>query len=159
MTRRLLIALGSALLIVVRVDGQTTGPASERVREDAPRATTAGTTFTVPSGWTVTNKASLVILDPPEADSHVVIVDVNAKDADAAVASAWATYMPGFKRPLKIAQPQAAREGWEERRLFQYETSPNERAVVVAFASRAGESWTVVIVDGTEPTIESGTRP
>ena len=107
----------------------------------------------------MTNKASLVILDPPEADSHVVIVDVNAKDADAAVASAWATYMPGFKRPLKIAQPQAAREGWEERRRFQYETSPNERAVVVAFASRAGESWTVVIVDGTEPTIEKRNAP
>jgi hypothetical protein len=67
--------------------------------------------------------------------------------------------MPGFKRPLKIALPQAAREGWEEQRAFQYETSPNERAVAVAYAARAGGAWTVVIVDGTEPTFEKRGAP
>ncbi len=67
--------------------------------------------------------------------------------------------MPGFKRPLKIALPRAAREGWDEQKVFQYETSPNERAVVSAFASRAGEAWTVVLVDGTEPTFEKRGAP
>src|SRR5262245_59982174 len=132
MPRRFLIALAGTLLIVVPAIGQTVAPApSARLTEDSPRATPAGTTFTDPAGWTLTSKTSMVILEPPEPDSHVVIVDVRAKDAEAAVAAAWAACMPGFKRPLKIALPQAAREGWEERRVFQYETSPNERAVVV----------------------------
>jgi CubicO group peptidase (beta-lactamase class C family) len=160
MLRRFLIALGYTLLIVGPAIGQTAAPASsEAVKEDSPRATPGGATFIVPAGWTVTTKPSMVVLDPPEPDSHVVIVDVKATDAEAAAAAAWAAYRPGFKRPLKLALPQAAREGWNERRAFQYETSPNERAVVVAYAFRAGEAWTVVIVDGTQPTFEKRGAP
>lgn len=132
---------------------------AERLQKDTPRATPAGTTFTVPAGWAMTTKGSMVILDPPEADSHIAIVDLDAKDAEAAVAAAWATFKADFKRPLKISLPQAARNGWEERKAFQYETSPNERAVVAAYASRAGELWTVVLIDGTEPTFEKRSGP
>jgi len=99
------------------------------------------------------------VLAPPEGDTHLVIVDVTAKDADAAVAAGWAAYRPGFKRPLKISLPQAPKDGWEERKAYQYETSPNERAVVSAFAWRAGEAWTVVLIDGTEPTMEKRGSP
>src|SRR5215471_10454176 len=160
MTRRLLIALAGTVLGIATAIGQTVAPASPgRLNEDSPRATPAGATFTAPAGWTLTTKPSMVVLDPPEPDSHVVIVDVKAKDAGGAVAAAWAAYMPGFKRVLEIALPQAAREGWEERRVFQYETSPNERAVVEAYASRAGDAWTVILVDGTEPTIEKRAAP
>jgi CubicO group peptidase (beta-lactamase class C family) len=159
MRRGVLVALASALLIVVRVDGQTPSTGSDPAQRDSPRATPAGVTFTLPAGWKMTTRPLLVIVDPPEPDSHLAIVDVKAKDANGAVTAAWAAYKPDFKRPLKIVQPQAAREGWEERRAFQYETSPNERAVVVAYASRAADAWTVVIVDGTEPTMEKRNAP
>jgi len=160
MFRRFTIALAWALLIVTPAIGQTPAAAQpERVKEDSPRTTPAGATFTAPAGWTLTTRASMVILDPPEPDSHVAIVDVKASGADAAVAAAWAAYLPGFKRPLRIALARAAREGWDEQKVFQYETSPNERAVVSAFASRAGEAWTVVLVDGTEPTFEKRGAP
>ena len=95
-----------------------------------------------------------MVLDPPEPDSHVAIVDVPAADAAAAVAAAWAVYRPEAKRPIKLATPSPARNGWEERRTFDYETSPNERAAVQATALRAGDAWTVAIIDGTEPTFE-----
>src|SRR5262245_63767258 len=154
MFRGFLIAFGFTVLIAAPAVPQTAVPASsETVAQDASRATPAGATFKVPAGWRVTTRSAMVILDPPEPDSHVVIVDVKAADAAAAVASAWSAYKPDFNRPLKIALPQAAREGWEERRVFQYETSPNERAVVVALASRAGEAWTIVFVDGTVPNV------
>src|SRR6188474_3198911 len=160
MFRRFTIALGWVLLIVAPAIGQTPAAAQpERLKEDSPRTTPAGATFTAPAGWTLTTRASMVVLEPPEPDSHIAIVDVKASDADAAVAAAWTAYMPGFKRPLRIALPRAAREGWDEQKVFQYETSPNERAVVSAFASRAGEAWTVVLVDGTEPTFEKRGAP
>ena len=160
MPRRALIALACTLLIGRLAFGQPAPPASsEKVTENSSRATPAGATFTVPAGWTLTTSASMVVLDPPEPDSHVAIVDVKAKNADDAVAAAWTAYKSDFKRPLKIALPLAAREGWEEQRVFQYETSPNERAVVAAYASRAGEAWTVVILDGTEPTFEKRGAP
>ncbi len=160
MRRHTLIALAFMLLVVVPAFGQPTTPlASETVEKDSPRATPAGATFTVPAGWRMTTKGAMVVLDPPEPDSHVAIVDVQAKDAEAAVAAGWAAYQPDFKRPLRIALPQAARDGWDERKAFQYETSPNERAVVSAFAWRAGEAWTVVLIDGSEPTLEKRGAP
>ena len=41
----------------------------------------------------------------------------------------------------------------KERKVYAYETSPNERAVVGAYAWRTGETWAVVLIDGTEPRI------
>src|SRR5262249_48467378 len=102
---------------------------------------------------------SSVVLEPPEPDSHVAIVDTRASDAAAAVAAAWAAYRPQAKRPLKLATPNAARNGWDQRHTFDYETSPNEPAAVPAIAPRAGSAWTVVILDGTEPTFEKRAAP
>ncbi len=134
-------------------------PAKELLAADSPRATAAGATFTAPAGWTIAVKDAVVVLDPPEGDSHLAIVDVEAKDADAAVAAAWAAYRADFKRPLRIAQPGAAREGWEERRSYEYETSPNEKATVFALAERKGVAWTVVLVDATDATMEKRGSP
>jgi CubicO group peptidase (beta-lactamase class C family) len=158
MARHVLLAFGLSILVSAPAPAQTAAP-PERTKQDSSRATPAGATFRVPAGWLITTGPSMVVLEPPETDSHVAIVDIEAKDADAAVAAAWRAYKPDFNRPLKIALPQTAREGWDERRAFQYETSPNERAVVVAYASRAGDSWTVVLVDGTEPTMEKRSAP
>jgi CubicO group peptidase (beta-lactamase class C family) len=131
--------------------------AIERVSADTPKATAAGATFTMPKDWGLTAKGPLTVLDPPETDSHLALFDAdakNAKDADAAVAAAWAAYRPDAKRPLKLATPQAARNGWEERRTYEYETSPNERATVFALAMRAGTGWVVAIADASDPTFE-----
>ena len=160
MPRRFVIALALVLAVAGPAFGQEPAPAAtEKVEKDSPRATPAGATFTVPAGWTITTKGSVVVLTPPEADSHVAVVDVKAKDAEAAVAAAWAAYKPGFNRPLRIALPQTARDGWDERKVFQYETSPNERAVVQALARRAGDAWTVVLIEGTESTFEKRGAP
>jgi hypothetical protein len=81
----------------------------------------------------------MVVLDPPEPDSHLVIVDVKATDADGAVAAAWAAGAR-LQAALEDRRATGDREGWEELRAFQYETSPSERAVAVAHAARAGEA-------------------
>jgi CubicO group peptidase (beta-lactamase class C family) len=126
----------------------------ERLTADTKRSTAAGATFSAPAGWSLRSGPSMVVLDAPEGDSHLAIVDVRAADANAAVASAWSTYRPDFKRPVKLVNPVPPRDGWDERKNFDYETSPNERAVLGALARRAGDLWTIVILDGTEPTFE-----
>ncbi|HEY6256810.1 MAG TPA: hypothetical protein VIY51_13550 [Xanthobacteraceae bacterium] len=151
---RYLGALGLALSIGFA--GLTVGAspscAQEVLSADTPRTTAGGASFTAPLGWRVTADASKSVLDPPEGDSHLVLIDVQAADADAAVAAAWASYRPGASRPLRIAMPQAPHNGWEERRRYVYETSPNEKALVYALAWRAGRNWTVVIVDASRAT-------
>lgn len=136
-------------------------PAVERVAADTPHTTPAGHTFTVPSGWAVRTAGRMVVVEPPEPDSRVAILDVQAKDAEAALAAAWKEFDPAFERPVRLRLPQAARSGWEARHLYVYETSPNERAVVQALALRAGtgDAWTVVLIDATEPTAEKRGGP
>jgi CubicO group peptidase (beta-lactamase class C family) len=140
---------------------QAQGVAStpERVAVDTPRVTPGGATFTVPAGFSIATRANVVIVDPPEPDTHVVIVDSQATEAREAVAGAWVAYKSQATHPLKLVTPRPAREGWDERQVFQYETSPNERAAVQAIALRAGKNWTVAILDGTEMTVEKRSAP
>jgi CubicO group peptidase (beta-lactamase class C family) len=129
-------------------------PAPQVVTADSPHKTPGGATFIVPAGWSVASDVSSATLQPPEPDTHIAMFDVHASDASAAVASAWAIYRPGMNRPLKVAVPVPDRNGWTGGKRFIYETSPNERAVVVAVALHSADTWTVVLADGTEPTFE-----
>ena len=133
--------------------------ALERLAADSPRVTPGGATFTAPAGWSISTGKNLVVLEPPETDTHIAIVDGQATDAAAAVAAAWAAYKTDFKRPLRLSTKRPAREGWEENQAFSYETSPNERVVVVAIALRAGSNWSVILLDGTQPTFEKRSAP
>ncbi|MBI1897071.1 MAG: beta-lactamase family protein, partial [Acidobacteria bacterium] len=81
------------------------------------------------------------------------IFDSEAATADAAVDAAWAAYKHE-KRPVRQKLSPPAREGWEEVQVYIYETSPNERAVAQAVARRAKNAWTVVILNGKQPTFE-----
>jgi CubicO group peptidase (beta-lactamase class C family) len=124
--------------------------APEVMAADTPRTTVEGATFIAPAGWTVVTRGAAVILSPPENGSWVALVDSHAKDADGAVAAAWAAYAPDAKRKVAVAVDQPGRDGWEQARAYQYEVSPNEKRVVAAVAQRAGDTWTVVIIDVAE---------
>lgn len=131
-----------------------TAQSVEQLTSETKRTTQGGAAFTAPPGWSILSESNKVVLTPPEADSHIAIVDVKAGDAAAAVKAAWSLYRSGFERPVKLSTPGPARDGWEERKNFAYETSPNERLVLQAMALRSGEKWTVVLVDAKEPTLE-----
>jgi CubicO group peptidase (beta-lactamase class C family) len=150
---RYLNVLGLAFAIGFAGEAAFASPASaeEILAADTPLTTARGTTFTAPSGWRVSSEANKTVLDPPEADSHLTIIEVEAADSDTAIAAAWASYRPDANRPLMVATRQPPDNGWQERHLYSYETSPDEKAVVYALAWR---DWTVVIVEATDATIE-----
>src|SRR5262245_18002102 len=91
---------------------------------DLPQTTQSGATFTIADGWTAKKEGARVLLTGPEKELRVTIVETKAKTADAAVAEAWG---PTFKRPLKLQVSRPGRKGWDEGRVFNYETSPNEK--------------------------------
>src|SRR5262245_48206527 len=150
----LLASVASAAVAQPSATSNLNSPAAERLSADAPRATSGGATFIAPSGWSITASANKTILQAPEGDSHLALVDVQAADAATAVAAGWAGYRPAANRPLKIATPQAPYNGWQERHLYLYETSPNEKAVVYTLAWRAGQVWMVAIVEASRATFE-----
>lgn len=129
----------------------TTTPAAA----DHPEKTPSGATFTAPAGWNMSTKPKLIELSAPEGDFRIALVDIGAApDAKAAVAAAWALWAPTNARPPKLVTARAARNGWDERQVVDYEVSPNEKRVMQASALRAGTAWTVVIIDGNEATVE-----
>src|SRR6266545_875922 len=134
--------------------GFASAASGQPLAADTALTTASGATFTAPQGWSVTSSPNRIVLEPPEADSRVALIDARAPNVAAAVAAGWASYRPDANRPLRVALPQAPQNGWEERHVYNYETSPNERAVVYALAWRAGQDWTVVIVEAARATFE-----
>jgi len=86
------ITVAAVAVLGVPFHAQTA--ASTSLPADTPRTTPAGTQFIAPAGWTIQVRPPVVVLDPPEPGSHIVLVDVTAKDPDAAVAATWAAYAP-----------------------------------------------------------------
>ena len=127
---------------------------AQQVEAGTPASTPEGTTFTVPSGWTMTTKGAVVVLSPPEPDLKFALIDVEAKDAAASVAAAWAVFDPDFKLPLDVELPQRPRNGWEDRHFFRYQASPSEKLEVTAFVQRVGNSWQVELIRGSDATSE-----
>ena len=121
--------------------------------KNAPQITPAGVTFATPAGWSVSPTSSGISVTAPEGDSRVAVLDEKASDAPTAIAQAWATYKPGFKRPLRTSTDIPDHDGWVTGKQFIYETSPNEKAVVAAVALRADDNWTVVLLDASDATM------
>ena len=126
-------------------------PGARLLTADTPLSTVTGNTFVAPAGWSVSVRGPATILEAPEHDSWIALVDVMAKDADAAIAAAWAAYKPEAKWPLKVVHDQADRFGWTKHRDYEYQTSPNERRDVEASTRYAGGGWTVAIYDVSQP--------
>src|SRR5664280_103269 len=67
------------------VNGQT----SERLSADTPKTTVLGNAFVAPQDWSIRVKGPATILQAPEGDSWVALVDVQATGPDEALAAAW----------------------------------------------------------------------
>ncbi len=130
------------------VAAPSTVPTSRRVLDvDTSAVTAAGNTFVAPAGWALDVRGPATVLEAPEGGSVVVLVDLHAEDADAAVAAAWKAFKPGASWPLKVVTPAAPRDGWTDRRTYSYQTSPNEQREVLADVRRANGVWTVALYD------------
>jgi CubicO group peptidase (beta-lactamase class C family) len=121
--------------------------APEKLSADTPETTVLGNAFIAPKDWSIRVEGPVTILEAPEGDSWVALVDVQAKTQDEALAAAWKAYKPGAKWPLKVANDLPDRDGWSHRRAYDYQTSPNEKRGVDAVVYYSGASWTVIIED------------
>lgn len=149
-----LLVLASARLLEQALSASTqpainaaSAQVPEKVSADTPKTTVLGNAFIAPKDWSIRVKGPATILEAPEGDSWVALVDVEAKTQDEALAAAWQAYKPDAKWPLKVSNDLPDRDGWSRRRAYDYQTSPNEKRGVDAVVYYSGSSWTVVIVD------------
>jgi CubicO group peptidase (beta-lactamase class C family) len=149
-----LLVFASALLVEQALSASAqpainaaSAQAPEKLSADTPKTTVLGNAFIAPKDWSIRVKGPATILEAPEGDSWVALVDVEAKTQDEALAAAWQAYKPDAKWPLKVSNDLPDRDGWSRRRAYDYQTSPNEKRGVDAFVHYSGSSWTVVIED------------
>lgn len=155
--RHLVLAASAALALCLApgVYAPAWAESAAAAASDTPEKTSSGVTFTQPAGWALVRHDKFVVLNAPEPDTHLALVDVgSAKDVADAAAKAWAMYRADFHRPVKLVTPRAARQGWDERQVVDYETSPNEKMTIQAVAFRAKTNWTVLLIDASDATAE-----
>jgi len=134
------------------IDGDTRGStaassSSRRLVEDTPYETVAGNSFIAPSGWSVRVRGPATILEAPEGDSWLALVDVEANTAEQALERAWAAYGRDKTWPVEVVTQGADKDGWTQVSTYSYRTSPDEKRGVVALVRFANGLWTVVLYD------------
>ena len=150
-TRKALFA--AALLGSLACPALVSPALAQALAVDTASTTSAGTPFTAPKSWSLTNAGGIAVMTAPEGDFRMAIIDVGAAtDANAALAKAWARFDPAEKHALKLASPLAPIDGWDERVGFTYETSLSEKLALGAIALRKGDAWTVLLTKGAQAT-------
>ncbi|HEX7251375.1 MAG TPA: serine hydrolase domain-containing protein, partial [Thermoanaerobaculia bacterium] len=146
------------LLLAATALGQTpaapASPGPVTLTADTPETTVFGNSFIAPTGWTLRVQGPATIIAAPEADSWIALVDVEGKDAEAAVVAAWQVYKANHEWPLKVANDAPDKDGWSKQRVYEYQTSPNEKRGVQVSARFANGRWTVVILDMSDAVAE-----
>src|SRR6266545_2516677 len=108
----------------------------------------SGATLKVAADWTVTASTDGLILEDPEKQLTIELVEVEATAGmSAAISTAWSRRRPGFSRQELAASDSPGREGWDLFRWSRYKTSPEEARRVSAFVARKGTLAVVILVD------------
>ena len=152
----------TASLVLVQSQSSSAQPAttaaavqkSGRLSADTPETTVLGNAFVAPKDWSIQVKGAATILQAPEGDSWIALIDVQGATTDQALAAAWRAYKPDAKWPVKVSHDLPDRDGWSRRRAYEYLTSPNEKRGVNALVLFSGSSWTVVIEDMSDAVAE-----
>ena len=116
---------------------------------DSPMTAPSGARYTGPKGWTITTHGGVVLLEDPNREVSVTLVERKEPDASAAVAAAWKQVKPDFARKIRLTKTPPGRGGWEAAVEVDYETTTAEERSVWAHARRKGSTWYVALFDGT----------
>lgn len=140
----------SPIAVAAQTKPETSGASDVTQIEAAGGAATIG----VPAGWAQSNAGTATVLTAPEGNLTIAILQISgAANGDDAVSRAWAQFMPAFARPVRLAEDQPGRDGWDSVRNISYDIPPAEKQISLGVAFKKGENYTVVLVDGALATL------
>jgi len=127
---------------------------ARKLEQDETIKTSSGATLMVPKGWYVTSGRELLLLEEPDREVKIALVELKASDRDSAVAGAWSRFQPDFNLPVVRAVDLPPREGWDAVAQVAYVTKTEEARTVIALARRKGETWYVALLDGKDAAVD-----
>ena len=104
--------------------------------------------FAASAGWWVTDGASVLVLEDPDRQLKVLLIETPEPDLLRAIDAAWQRVKPGFARkPLHEPDSPPPIRGGEAMTSVEYETKTSEHRSVSADARRYGGTTYVALVD------------
>src|SRR5437867_2226864 len=145
----MLYGLLLAVLALAACAGPSPGVMAPLAATDRVVALPSGAALKVAADWTVTASPDGLILEDPEKQLRIDLVEVDATPGlSAAISTAWSRRRPGFDRKELAASDSPGRDGWDLLRWARYETSPAEARRLSAGVVRKGALAVVALVDG-----------
>jgi CubicO group peptidase (beta-lactamase class C family) len=129
---------------------RTTAGKTLKLDADTKLQTSSGATLTGAKGWYVTAGKDVLLLEEPDRELSVAIVEVKAPSASTAIESGWKLVQPKFDRKIEHTANPPPREGWDEVVQTTYETTTQESRAVIGIARRKADLWYVSLIDGTK---------
>jgi CubicO group peptidase (beta-lactamase class C family) len=126
----------------------------EVLASDQERSTELGDVFTAPAHFTYSRRGSVTTLRAPEGDLTLTVVEVEAADADGAIAAAWGKKGGVAVRPVLTSRTLPAQRGFDLGLEVEHATNPNERLTVVSSARGRDRRWIVLLTDGANATVQ-----
>jgi len=123
---------------------------NQKLEQNTELTTSTGSTFMVEKGWYATQNNNKIILQEPEQELSVTLIENTEKSAEDAANSAWKKVQPNFDRVVQHVIKEVPQDGWDEIIQFIYETSSQENRFVFAIARRVGTTWYLILIDGTK---------
>lgn len=113
-----------------------------------------GAAFARPEGWVLEREAGGLALTPPEGDLVLRLVEIGpAETGEEATATARRAASLDPARPVRVAAPEAPRQGWDRVFSTLYEpAAPGRWEQASAFGCAAG--WAVTMIEGPMATFE-----
>jgi CubicO group peptidase (beta-lactamase class C family) len=127
---------------------------TKKLECDTQITTASGCTFTAEKGWYVTQYDTIIVLQEPDQELSLTLLENTEQDALAAVNAAWKRVQQDFAREIQHTMSLVPQDGWDEIIQYVYATTAQENRFVFATARRAGKVWYIELTDGTKAAFE-----
>jgi len=145
-------------IVIMKEDDDSEGDElmiTKKLEHDTQLTTASGCTFMAEKGWFVTQRDNVVMLEEPDRELTIAVLENNEKTAQEAVFVAWKQVQPDFAYTIQHTMNQVPQDGWDEIVQFVYDTSTQEdQLIVFALARRVGATWYIELIDGTKAAFE-----
>jgi CubicO group peptidase (beta-lactamase class C family) len=122
---------------------------TRETRQISPR----GADFELPAGWSVERNRDFLLIQDPDKELKLWMVDIEGLAGAEAIASAWKLAVPGFSRNPDDTVSPPITEGWDSITRISYEVAAGESRGIAALSRTRDEIAYVLLIDGSLPAL------
>ena len=89
-------------------------PQEHKLANDTMLTTASGATFTASKNWYATTQSDMIVLEEPDRELTVALIENSEPTAQQAVEKAWKQFRHNFKYPIVQTAPDVAKDGWDQ---------------------------------------------